>query len=112
MANQSLLIPDTITEHFNIVVTTPLNVLTYIYNNWIKAFDALHNNTAERPKVLEKIGTSGVELFQLNGSLTTFMVSQLSGKRDDLVTNIQTRLATLPPFTYHADGTVTVGVSS
>jgi hypothetical protein len=112
MPTQSLLIPDTVTDRYNIVITTPLNVLTYLYNNWIKAFDDLHGNEMLRPQILERISTNGVELFQLNNALTTFMVSQLSGKRDDLVLNIRTRLATLPPFTYHADGTVTVGVSS
>jgi hypothetical protein len=35
------------------------------------------------------------------------MISQLTGKRDDLAAEINTRLATLPQFNFNPDGTVT-----
>jgi hypothetical protein len=34
------------------------------------------------------------------------MISQLQGKRDDLVQEIMAKLASLPQFQFNADGTV------
>lgn len=96
----------------NSIIKAPTLILQSIYFTWAKAFNDLHGDQTLRPILLEKIGTNGAELFKLNYALTNFMVSQLSGVRDDMVQDILTRVNTLPPFTYHPDGTVTVSVSS
>jgi len=108
----SILQEKEIVQRVNSVVQAPLNILQSIYFTWAKAFNDLHGDEALRPILLEKIGTNAAELFILNSSLTTFMVSQLSGVRDDIVQDIFGRLATLPQFTFHPNGTVTVGVSA
>lgn len=101
-----------IVQRVNSVVQAPINILQSIYFVWAKAFNDLHGDDALRPILLEKIGTNASELFVLNSALTTFMISQLSGVRDDIVQDIYSRLATLPAFTFHPDGTVTVGVTA
>jgi len=101
-----------IVQRVNSVVQAPLNILQSIYFTWAKAFNDLHGDEVLRPILLEKIGTNATELFVLNSSLTTFMISQLSGVRDDIIQDIHNRLATLPEFTFHPDGSVTVGVSA
>jgi|GEM_PF-2960580 len=89
------------------IAYTPKMVLNGLYHGWVKAFDDLHGNPSLRPQLLELLGTNAGELFQLNASLTQFMISQLQGKRDDLVQEIMAKLATLPEFVFHADGRVT-----
>jgi hypothetical protein len=101
-----------IVQRVNSVVQAPINILQSIYFTWAKAFNDLHGDEFLRPLLLNKINTNAAELFALNSSLTTFMISQLSGVRDDIVQDINNRLASLPPFTFHPDGTVTVSASA
>lgn len=58
--------------------------------------------------LLAAIGTEAGEMMALSRALTAFLISTLTGKRDDLVAIIERRLATIPAFTVQADGTVTV----
>lgn len=91
----------------NLIMESPMNIVNTLYNGWEYAFNLLHGAPSDRPELLEIIGTNGVELFQLNQVLTNFMITQLSGTRNDIVENIQQRLLTLPDFIYNQDGTVT-----
>jgi hypothetical protein len=96
----------------NSVTQAPRQILQSIYFTWARAFNDLHGDEQLRPALLQKIGPAAAELFQLNSALTTFMISALSGVRDDIVQDIQQRLASLPELTFHSDGTVTVGAVS
>ena len=58
--------------------------------------------------LLAAIGTEAGEMMTLSRALTAFLISTLTGKRDDLVAIIERRLATIPAFTIGVDGTVTV----
>jgi hypothetical protein len=89
------------------VLETPFQMLKFLYTLWSDSFEALHGDPATRPQKLQILGTNAVELFQLNAALTQFMLSQLTGKRDDLAAEINARLATLPQFNFNPDGTVT-----
>ena len=89
------------------VLEAPFQMLRSLYTLWSDSFEALHGDPATRPQKLQILGTNAVELFQLNDALTQFMISQLTGKRDDLAAEINTRLATLPQFNFNPDGTVT-----
>ena len=60
--------------------------------------------------LLAVIGTEAGEMMTLSRALTAFLVSTLTGKRDDLVAVIERRLATIPAFTTHEDGTVTINL--
>jgi hypothetical protein len=101
--NQQQLLPRVAT-----ILNTPSIIVDTLFNYWNHAFDLLHGDPSLRPMLLEMIGTNGVELFQLNFALTTFMMSQLSGVRNDVVEQIQNKLNTLPEFIFNEDGTVTV----
>jgi hypothetical protein len=89
------------------VLEMPSRMVEFLYINWSQSFEALHGDPSLRPQKLQILGTNAVELFQLNGALTQFMIGQLTGKRDDLVAEIGARLATLPQFNFNPDGTVT-----
>jgi hypothetical protein len=88
------------------IAYTPKMVLNGLYQGWLKAFDDLHGVPSKRPELLRLLGSDAGELFQLNAALTQFMISQLQGKRDDLVQEIMTKLASLPQFQFNPDGTV------
>jgi hypothetical protein len=94
-------------EQMHQVLEMPAQLAGFLYTRWRDSFEALHGDPATRPQKLQILGPNAVELFQLNSALTEFMIQQLSGKRDDLVTEINTRLATLPQFHFNSDGTVT-----
>lgn len=94
-------------EQMKQLLEMPSRMLGFLYVNWRDGFDALHRDPSTRAQKLQILGTNAVELFQLNSALTQFMISQLSGKRDDLVAEINARLATLPQFNFNSDGTVT-----
>ena len=89
------------------VLQMPMEMVGFLYTRWRDSFEALHGDPATRPQKLQILGTNAVELFQLNAALTQFMIGQLSGKRDDLVAEINARLVTLPQFNFNPDGTVT-----
>jgi len=59
-------------------------------------------------ELLAEIGTEAGEMMDLSRALTAFLITTLTGKRDDLVAFIERRLATIPAFTTHKDGTVTI----
>ena len=59
-------------------------------------------------ELLAAIGSEAGEMMVLSRALTAFLVSTLTGKRDDLVAVIERRLATIPAFTTNKDGTVTI----
>jgi hypothetical protein len=94
-------------EQMKQVLEAPGVIVGFLYTNWKNSFESLHGQPSLRPQKLEILGTNAVELFQLNAALTQFMISQLTGKRDDLVAEINARLVTLPQFNFNPDGTVT-----
>lgn len=80
-----------------------------IVRNWMQAYNFVWSNglyTAEEK--IAALGTDAGELFQANEDLVVFMISQLTGKRDDLVEQINNMVANRPAYTINADGTVTL----
>jgi len=94
-------------EQMKYVLEMPAQITMFLYTCWRDSFEALHGDPSTRPQKLQILGNNAVELFQLNSALTQFMISQLTGKRDDLVAEINARLARLPQFNFNSDGTVT-----
>jgi len=92
----------------NRILQTPNNIVASMYTQWLEGFNLLHDDfdTTRRQQLLQLIGTYGVELFQLNTVLTTFMITNLSGVRNDIVEGIFTKLNTLPNFVFNNDGSV------
>ena len=81
-----------------------------MYQSWATSFDMLWspNGVFTPAEKLAELGTDAAELFELNTSIVEFMVTNLTGKRDDLVASITERVASIPPFTVHEDGTITL----
>jgi hypothetical protein len=89
---------------------SPRNLTVKMFQHWMKSFNMLWdtNRSITPAQKLEALGTDAAELFELNAAFVTFMVTHLTGKRDDLVQAIQEKVASIPPHTVNADGTVTL----
>lgn len=74
---------------------------------WRRSYSILWEGS-DPAAVLELLGEDAAELFALNTALVTFMLSELSGKRDDLAQEISDLVAAIPAHTVHQDGTVTL----
>jgi hypothetical protein len=87
----------------------PARLAEMMFQQWESSFNSLWKEGKFTPaQKLEAIGTDAKELFELNSQFVTFMVTQLTGKRDDLVQKIQEKVASIPAHTINADGTVTL----
>jgi hypothetical protein len=86
---------------------SPKLLVDTIFSNWVRSFDLLHAEPTSRPAKLEALGTDAGEMFALNTALCQFLVTNLTGKRDDIVAEIQLRLEALPELVFNEDGTVT-----
>jgi len=99
-------------SQINKIKTSPKEIAEQMFNMWEEAFNALWGQQPGLPftiqQKLEAIGTDAAELFELNSQFVTFMITNLTGRRDDLVARIQQKVATIPPYTVNQDGTVTL----
>jgi flagellar biosynthesis GTPase FlhF len=91
------------------IKSSPRRLAEMMYQQWEQSFNALWTEgkftVAQK---LEAVSTDAAELFELNSTFVTFMITQLTGKRDDLVQKIQEKVATIPEHTINEDGTVTL----
>lgn len=87
----------------------PARLVENMYAEWERSFNDLWNNdNFTVSEKLSAIGTSGEELFDLNTAFTTFMLTQLTGKRDDLVQRMAEKLAQIPQYEVSAEGVVSL----
>jgi hypothetical protein len=54
------------------------------------------------------LGNKSAEVFQYNTLLFEFLVTNLTGKRDDLVVKMMEKLEMIQPYTINQDGTITI----
>jgi hypothetical protein len=97
---------NTLVDLTNRIIQTPNNIVYNMYTQWLEGFNLLHDSSERRQQLLQMLGSYGGELFQLNTVLTTFMITNLSGVRNDIVQGILVKLNTLPNFLFNVDGTV------
>jgi len=92
------------------IKSAPRRLTDLIVREWQRAFDLLWtpSNGVTPAARLTEIGTDAAELFAANAALTQFLVTMLTGKDDALVAEIAAKVATIPAFTVHPDGTVTL----
>lgn len=91
------------------IKSAPRKLAEQMYQQWEQSFNALWSSERFTPQQkLQALGTDAEELFELNSVFVTFMITQLSGKRNDLVQAIQEKVATIPAYTVNNDGTVTL----
>lgn len=93
------------------ILLAPHYLAVNMASAWSSAFDNLWNNSEYTPtELLEGIGTNGKELFEVNTAFVGFMVSNLTGKNDELLNQILAKVSTIPAHTINEDGTVTITV--
>lgn len=91
------------------IKSSPRRLAEQMYQQWEQSFNALWTEGKFTVvQKLEALDTDAAELFALNTAFVTFMVTQLTSKRDDLVQKIQEKVATIPEHTINEDGTVTL----
>ena len=91
------------------IKSSPRRLAEQMYQQWEQSFNALWTeNRFTVAQKLEALDTDAAELFALNTAFVTFMVTQLTGKRDDLVQKIQDKINSMPAYTIVSDGTVTL----
>ncbi len=79
-------------------------------SNWLTDFSTFwrtRNGIGPEQK-LAALGTLAVKLFTISHARHVTLIQALEGERDDLVLEIQAKLATIPAHTIHDDGRVTL----
>ena len=92
------------------IKVAPRRMADQIVQQWERTFDALWTTAhGVTPAMrITELGIDAKELFESNTALVTFLVTMLTGKDPALVTRILAKVATLPAYTAHEDGTVTL----
>ena len=109
LTNQSVSDEQKLQRRATQIKSAPRQLAEMMMSQWLSSFDALWKSGEFTPaQKLAALGTDAAEIFALNSQFVTFMVTQLTGKRDDLVAAIQAKVATIPACTIHEDGTVTI----
>ena len=81
-----------------------------LVRSWEEIFDSVwveRDGVTVAEKIAE-IGTDAEEMLTDSAAFATFMIATLTGKRDDLVTRIQAKIATQPSYTQNPDGSITL----
>jgi hypothetical protein len=78
--------------------------------NWLTDFDTFWRtrNGIGPAEKLAVLGTLARKLFTISHGRHLTLIQALAGERDDLVQEIQAKLATIPAHTIHDDGRVTL----
>jgi len=94
----------------NQLKATPRQMMELLVNQWNFAYDSLWSSRGDitPAQKLLALGTDAAELFDTSAALTTFIISQCSGKRDDIVAAMTAKIAAIPAHTIHPDGTITL----
>lgn len=84
-----------------------------IVRDWTLIFDMLWNETdgVTPEQKLTELDTEAVELLDESAALIVFLNERLTGKgptAERLLNEVNSRAASVPPYTKHADGTVTL----
>lgn len=94
------------------ILETPRETAEQLFQQWDHAVRMLWSKQGDITPAdkLAAMGTDAAELIAMSRALTAFLITICTGKRDDLVAKIEARLATIPAFTTHEDGTVTINL--
>jgi phosphoglycolate phosphatase-like HAD superfamily hydrolase len=77
--------------------------------SWNQSFDKLWNNPRATPaELLEELGTDAAEVFQLSAATVQFLATILTGRRQAELDLILAKVQSIPPFTVHQDGSITL----
>ena len=93
-----------------VISQAPRRIADSLFQAWKANFDLLWTpaggvTPADR---LAALGTDAAELFEANTALVQFMLAVIGDKDPDMTAQITRRVASIPAFTVHRDGTVTL----
>jgi len=88
----------------------PRRIADSLFQAWKTNFDLLWtpNGGVTPADRIAALGTNAAELFEANAALVEFMLAVIGDKDPEMTAAIQQRVALLPAFTAHEDGTVTL----
>lgn len=92
------------------IKNAPRRLIDTMVREWEPAFNLMWSSTGGiTPTMrLAAIGEDAAELFASNTAFATFLVANLTGKDDAMVAHIMGKLAQIPAYTIHEDGTATI----
>lgn len=93
-----------------ILSQAPRRIADSLFQAWKTSFDLLWSTNGGVTPVdrIAALGINAAELFESSSSLVQFLLEVIGDKDPDMVAQIQQRVATIPAFTAHEDGTVTL----
>lgn len=112
----SLLAKQTVTPEVRLdreaaqIKTAPRRLIEMMLREWEPSFNLMWTTKdGVTPAMrLAEIGTDAVELFANNTAFATFLIANLTDKDNELVARITAKLATIPAYTEHQNGTITL----
>lgn len=89
---------------------TPRQLADTLFRGWSMAFDLMWTaaNGITPADRIAALGTDAAELFEANAALVELMLGVIGEHDPAMTAAIQQRLASLPAYTAHPDGTVTL----
>lgn len=97
-------------QEINLLRRTPRQLAETLFKGWSMAFDLLWTpaNGITPADRIAALGTDAAELFQANSALVQLMLGVIGDKDPEMTAAVMQRVASLPAFTAHEDGTVTL----
>lgn len=83
------------------------NMADNLLTQWHDGWDSIWLSS-DPSSVLLELGTDAAEIFSLNEDVITFLVAALSGKMQEELDFVLTKVANKPATTTHPDGSVTI----
>ena len=97
-------------QEVNLLRRTPRQLSETLFKGWSMAFDLLWTpaNGITPADRIAALGKDAAELFEANAALVQLMLTVIGDKDPEMTAAIQQRVASIPAFTTHEDGTVTL----
>ena len=97
-------------QEVSIIAQAPRRIAESLFQAWKSNFDLLWtaNGGVTPADRIAAMGTNAAELFESSSSLVRFLLEVIDNKDPEMIAEIQQRIATIPDFTIHDDGTVTL----
>ena len=97
-------------QEVSVLSQAPRRIADSLFQAWKTSFDLLWSTSggvtpADRVAAL---GTNAAELFESSSALVQFLLEVIGDKDADMIAQIQQCVASIPDFTAHEDGTITL----
>lgn len=97
-------------QEVSVISQTPRRIAENLFQAWKASFDMLWNTAGgvTPEDRIAAMGTNAVELFDSSSALVEFLLEVVGDKDPEITAEIEQRVATIPSYTAHDDGTVTL----